>query len=73
MSAENQAQHLAEARLHAYNHNLDTSEEYYKEVISIRGFEDHLQTIENVLKINVTVCSGGIIGMEKVSKTEPEC
>jgi len=49
--------------LYAYNHNLDTSEEYYKEVISTRGFEDRLQTIDNVRKTNVTVCSGGIIGM----------
>ena len=63
MSTENQAQHLAEARLHANNHNLDTSEEYYKEVISIRGFENHLQTIENIRKTNVTIYSGGIIGM----------
>jgi biotin synthase len=41
-------------------------------VISTRGFEDRLQTIENVRKTNVTVCSGGIIGMGE-SKTEPEC
>ena len=59
----NQAQRLAEAGLYAYNHNLDSSEEYYKEVISTRGFEDRLQTIDNVRKTNVTVCSGGIIGM----------
>jgi biotin synthase len=63
MITENQAQRLAEAGLYAYNHNIDTSEEYYKEVISTRGFEDRLQTIENVRKTNVTVCSGGIIGM----------
>ena len=63
MITENQAHRLAEAGLYAYNHNLDTSEEYYKEVISTRGFEDRLQTIENVRKTNVTVCSGGIIGM----------
>jgi biotin synthase len=63
MLTENQAHRLAEAGLYAYNHNLDTSEEYYKEVISTRGFEDRLQTIENVRKTNVTVCSGGIIGM----------
>ena len=63
MVTENQAKRLAEAGLYAYNHNLDTSEEYYKEVISTRGFEDRLQTIENVRKTNVTVCSGGIIGM----------
>src|SRR5690606_7745565 len=63
MITENQAKRLAEAGLYAYNHNLDTSEEYYKEVISTRGYEDRLQTIENVRKTNVTVCSGGIIGM----------
>ena len=63
MITENQAHRLAEAGLYAYNHNLDTSEEYYKEVISTRGFEDRLATIENVRKTNVTVCSGGIIGM----------
>ncbi len=63
MLTENQAQRLAEAGLYAYNHNLDTSEEYYKEVISTRGYEDRLKTIDNVRKTNVTVCSGGIIGM----------
>jgi biotin synthase len=63
MITENQAQRLAEAGLYAYNHNIDTSEEYYKEVISTRGFEDRMQTIENVRKTNITVCSGGIIGM----------
>lgn len=63
MVTENQAKRLAEAGLYAYNHNLDTSEEYYKEVISTRGYEDRLKTIENVRKTNVTVCSGGIIGM----------
>lgn len=63
MVTEQQAKRLAEAGLYAYNHNLDTSEEYYKEVISTRGYEDRLQTIANVRKTNVTVCSGGIIGM----------
>ena len=63
MITENQAQRLAEAGLYAYNHNLDSSEEYYKKVISTRGYEDRLKTIDNVRKTNVTVCSGGIIGM----------
>jgi len=63
MLTENQAARLAEAGLYAYNHNLDTSEDYYKEVISTRGFDDRLATIDNVRKTNVTVCSGGIIGM----------
>jgi biotin synthase len=49
--------------LYAYNHNLDSSEEYYKKVISTRGYQDRLDTIGNVRKTNVTVCSGGIIGM----------
>ena len=67
MITENQAKRLAEAGLYAYNHNLDTSEDYYKDVISTRAFEDRLETIDNVRKTNVTVCSGGIIGMgEKV-------
>jgi biotin synthase len=63
MLTENQARRLAEAGLYAYNHNLDTSEDYYKDVISTRAFDDRLKTIENVRKSNVTVCSGGIIGM----------
>lgn len=63
MITENQAKRLAEAGLYAYNHNLDTSEDYYKDVISTRAFEDRLDTIQNVRKTNVTVCSGGIIGM----------
>lgn len=63
MLTENQAGRLAEAGLYAYNHNLDTSEDYYKDIISTRAFKDRLDTIENVRKSNVTVCSGGIIGM----------
>jgi biotin synthase len=63
MLTENQAKRLAEAGLYAYNHNLDTSEDYYKDVISTRAFKDRLKTIDNVRKSNVTVCSGGIIGM----------
>ncbi len=63
MITENQAKRLAEAGLYAYNHNLDTSEDYYKDVISTRAFQDRLETIDNVRKSNVTVCSGGIIGM----------
>lgn len=63
MVTENQAARLAEAGLYAYNHNLDSSEDYYKEVISTRGYQDRLDTIGNVRKTNVTVCSGGIIGM----------
>lgn len=67
MITESQASRLAAAGLHYYNHNLDTSEEYYKEVISTRGYDDRLKTLENVRKSSLKVCSGGIIGMgEKV-------
>ncbi|HEY9116257.1 MAG TPA: radical SAM protein, partial [Roseivirga sp.] len=47
MLTENQAQRLAEAGLYAYNHNLDSSEEYYKEIISTRGWEDRMETLKN--------------------------
>jgi biotin synthase len=63
MITESQAKRLAEAGLHYYNHNLDTSEDYYKEVISTRGYDDRLETLKNVNKGALKVCSGGIIGM----------
>jgi len=63
MLTESQAQKLAEAGLYAYNHNLDTSEENYKSIITTRTYDDRLNTINNVRKAGVTVCSGGIIGM----------
>ncbi len=58
-----QAARLKEAGLYAYNHNLDTSEEFYEEIITTRNFDDRLKTIENVNQANISVCSGGIIGM----------
>lgn len=63
MLTEDQARKLADAGLYAYNHNLDTSEEYYGEIISTRNYDDRLNTIKNARKAGVTVCSGGIIGM----------
>jgi len=63
MLTPNQAERLAAAGLYAYNHNLDSSEDYYKEVISTRGYGDRLETIGNARKAGLTVCSGGIIGM----------
>lgn len=63
MLTENQAQRLADAGLYAYNHNLDTSADYYKEIISTRAYEDRLNTLHNARKAGVTLCSGGIIGM----------
>lgn len=63
MLTEEQAQKLKEAGLYAYNHNLDTSEEHYDEIISTRTYDDRLDTIKNVNKANISVCSGGIIGL----------
>jgi biotin synthase len=63
MVTEEQARKLAEAGLYAYNHNIDTSEENYNNIISTRSFNDRLNTIHNVRKAGLTVCSGGIIGM----------
>lgn len=63
MLSESQAKKLADAGLYAYNHNLDTSSEYYKEIISTRTYEDRLNTLDNVRKAGVSVCCGGIIGL----------
>jgi biotin synthase len=63
MLNEQQARKLADAGLSAYNHNLDTSKEFYGSIITTRTFEDRLTTLRNVRKAGITVCSGGIIGM----------
>lgn len=63
MLDERQAMRLKEAGLDAYNHNLDTSREHYRSIVSTRSFEDRLATIRNVRKAGITVCTGGIIGM----------
>ncbi len=63
MLNEHQARRLEEAGLYAYNHNIDTSERFYETIITTRKFADRLKTIEQVRKTNVTVCSGGIMGL----------
>ena len=63
MLTEDQAQRLKEAGLYAYNHNLDTSDEHYSEIISTRTYGDRLETLDNVEKAGISVCCGGIIGM----------
>ncbi len=63
MLKDYQAKKLAEAGLDFYNHNIDTSEEYYNKIISTRSFDDRLNTLENVRKANLKVCCGGILGM----------
>jgi biotin synthase len=67
MLTEDQARRLEQAGLYAYNHNLDTSSEYYETIITTRTYTDRLNTINNVRKTNVTVCSGGIIGLGESS------
>ena len=63
MLTEDQARKLADAGLYAYNHNLDTSAEYYDKIIHTRTYDDRLQTLEHVRKAGVSVCCGGIIGL----------
>jgi biotin synthase len=63
MLKEKQAKRLKEAGLYAYNHNLDSSEDFYKSFVTTRTYQDRLDTLENVEKANLSVCCGGIIGM----------
>lgn len=63
MLTPEQAEKLKDAGLYAYNHNLDTSEEFYGDVITTRTYDDRLNTLKHVRDAKISVCSGGIIGM----------
>jgi biotin synthase len=63
MLKEGQAERLKEAGLDAYNHNLDTSRQHYRSIVTTRTYEDRLSTLRRVRDAGITVCSGGIIGM----------
>lgn len=63
MATEPQLKSLKNVGLDYYNHNIDTSPEYYKEIISTRSFDDRLQTLENIRNSGLKTCCGGIIGM----------
>ena len=63
MLTDEQAVKLKEAGLYAYNHNLDTSKEFYDEIITTRKYEDRIQTLTRLRRARISVCSGGIIGM----------
>jgi biotin synthase len=63
MLNDQQAHALAKAGLTAYNHNLDTSPEFYEKIISTRSYQDRLETLARVRRAGITVCCGGIIGM----------
>ena len=69
MLNEDQAQQLQDAGLEYYNHNLDTSPEFYGEIITTRTYDDRLETLSNVRKAGMKVCCGGIVGMGE-SKTD---
>lgn len=63
MLTQEQAHKLAKAGLYAYNHNIDSSDDFYEKIITTRKFNDRLKTLKNVRKAGITICSGGIIGM----------
>jgi biotin synthase len=63
MLSDGQAKRLAEAGLSAYNHNLDTSEDFYGEIIHTRTYDDRLATLERVRQAGISVCCGGILGL----------
>jgi biotin synthase len=67
MLNESQAERLKDAGLTAYNHNLDTSREFYGNIITTRVYEDRLQTIAHVRKAGITVCGGGPMGVREYS------
>ena len=69
---QDQAEKLKKAGLDAYNHNIDTSPDYYKKIITTRTFEERLNTIQNARKAGISVCSGGIIGMGESWKDRAE-
>ena len=63
MLTADQARQLREAGLHAYNHNLDTGENYYPEIVSTRTYRDRIETLGHVGRAGISVCCGGILGM----------
>lgn len=72
MLTDEQAKKLKEAGLYAYNHNLDSSEEFYNRIISTRTYQERLDTLQKVRKNNISVCCGGIIGMGETDRDRIE-
>ena len=68
MLQDHQADRLKEAGLDFYNHNIDTSEEYYDKIITTRSFEDRINTLNCVQKSGLKTCSGGILGMGETNR-----
>ena len=63
MLSLSQAKRLKKAGLYAYNHNIDCSKNFYPNIITTRKYEDRIQTLHNVRKAGITMCTGGILGM----------
>jgi biotin synthase len=72
MVDEEQAMRLKEAGLYAYNHNLDTSERFYPEIITTRTYQDRLDTLKAARCAGITLCSGGILGMGETEEDRLE-
>ena len=72
MLSESQSETLATAGLDYYNHNLDTSPQYYREIISTRSYDDRLSTLAAVQEAGIKVCSGGIVGMGETPRDRAE-
>ncbi len=68
MLNEDQAKRLKDAGLTAYNHNLDTSREFYDKIITTRTYDDRLDTLKNVAKAGISACCGGILGLGESEK-----
>src|SRR5262249_4913308 len=69
MLTDEQAERLADAGLTAYNHNLDTSPEFYDRIITTRTYDDRLRTLERVRRAGITVCCGGV---NRIGETPPD-
>lgn len=72
MLTDEQAKKLKEAGLYAYNHNLDSSEDFYNRIISTRSYQDRLDTLQRVRDNNISVCCGGIVGMGETDEDRIE-
>ena len=70
MITDTQAERLKESGLDYYNHNIDSSKEFYEKIITTRNYQDRIDTIQNVANANIHICSGGIVGMGETKKIE---
>jgi biotin synthase len=72
MITDTQAERLKESGLDYYNHNIDSSKEFYEKIITTRNYQDRIDTIKNVANANIHICSGGIVGMGETREDRAE-